>query len=484
MKLIDIILEEVELDEVGPRKTNQEWLDEFKSKFPNWDYSEAKFFRNKNSQLCINNVKCKIHNHYFPKEGIGIALYKHLSGTGCFDCGIDRLKQKQTKTTEQWKADFLKNKNFKNKCDFNEIKFSFVEPLKKGPLVTNFKCKIHKKYFNGGPNNQGIRAVTIGSSLNICPDCINDNFFQKTAKPLEDWIKLFKSNKNNKNNNYSKSEVTYDNPKYVLVSNIYCNSIGFDGKRHGFFAQDGVGAYRHSKGLNRCPKCICEDKTRNFIKESKVKHGNKYVYDMVNFCDDTTLIKKQGLNRINSERKVLIGCKTHGYFFQNSTTHKRGGGCPICRESKGELYIRNLLSGFKLRFVSEKKFTESGELEFDFYIPKLKILIEYDGQQHFQPVFGSTENMRNYKYNQTYSNDNRKDEFVRTSSNGLKLIRVPYTLEFSEIGKLLSRKIKTKKQIKTNTVNYIGDYPKRKTPKEPKINESKLSLMGVLEQIL
>ena len=55
--------------------------------------------------------------------------------------------------------------------------------------------------------------------------------------------------------------------------------------------------------------------------------------------------------------------------------------------------------------------------------------------------------MRNYKYNQTYSNDNRKDEFVRTSSNGLKLIRVPYTLEFSEIGKLLSRKIKTKKQI-------------------------------------
>ena len=56
MKLLDIILEEVELNEA---KTDQEWLDEFKSKFPNWDYSNGVIYMDNDGFRKIKNVYCK-----------------------------------------------------------------------------------------------------------------------------------------------------------------------------------------------------------------------------------------------------------------------------------------------------------------------------------------------------------------------------------------------------------------------------------------
>lgn len=53
------------------------------------------------------------------------------------------------------------------------------------------------------------------------------------------------------------------------------------------------------------------------IRRCKEKHGDKYLYDRVNY--------------INDETNILIGCKIHGYFWQNARNHyKLGCGCPIC----------------------------------------------------------------------------------------------------------------------------------------------------------
>ena len=167
------------------------------------------------------------------------------------------------------------------------------------------------------------------------------------------------------------------------------------------------------------------------------------------------------------------------------STHKSGSGCPICRESKGENYIKNLLSSFNLNFVREKKFAETGGMEFDFYIPKFKVLIEYDGEGHFYPVFGSSEYSRNINYNGTFKRDNLKNKFVKTNSYGIKLIRIPYTIGFSEINGPLLEAIKNSSP---NQITYIGDYPRRHGRKEPenkfKINESKLSFENVLTEKL
>lgn len=53
------------------------------------------------------------------------------------------------------------------------------------------------------------------------------------------------------------------------------------------------------------------------IRRCKEKHGDKYLYDKVNYINDKT--------------NILIGCKIHGYFWQNARNHyKLGCGCPFC----------------------------------------------------------------------------------------------------------------------------------------------------------
>jgi very-short-patch-repair endonuclease len=59
---------------------------------------------------------------------------------------------------------------------------------------------------------------------------------------------------------------------------------------------------------------------------------------------------------------------------------------------------------------------------YDFYIPKLGILIEYDGEQHFMPVGRGDAKGR---LANTQYRDKEKDKLA--ALHGLYLIRIPYT---------------------------------------------------------
>ena len=65
--------------------------------------------------------------------------------------------------------------------------------------------------------------------------------------------------------------------------------------------------------------------------------------------------------------------------------------------------------------------TEKGNMSYDIYICGLKIAIEYQGKQHFEPVdyFGGAENFEKQK---------ERDELKakRSEENGVKLIYVNY----------------------------------------------------------
>lgn len=56
--------------------------------------------------------------------------------------------------------------------------------------------------------------------------------------------------------------------------------------------------------------------TKEFIREAKLKHGNTYDYSETVY--------------VNHRTKVPIICRTHGKFWQNSSTHRYGSGCPQC----------------------------------------------------------------------------------------------------------------------------------------------------------
>jgi len=488
MKLIDIIPKDMELDEVGSQKTDQEYFKSLSKQYPNWDYSNAEIYRNTKNEKCIKNVKCKIHNEFFPNLDTiqdGLPLTKHITrGRGCKKCGYEKLSNQRKKNPKEWIKDLSKIKKFKNTVDFSNIKIDYTNP--EYPLISNFKCKIHNRFFNGArENSKGILAYQIGNKDNICPDCLSNSQHYRVAKSNDEWIEEFKKNKNNKNFDFTKTKVWTLSNNYSYAFNISCNVKDSNGKKHGMFGvednnepnEGGLLTTFLKNGKYQCPKCVLDYKQKKFIDSSKIIHGDKYLYDKVDFSDPNTMS--------TGKRKVLIGCKDHGYFFQNTSNHLRGQGCPVCRESKGENYIHGLLkSKFdgKYKIEREKKFSETGNLEFDFFIPELKVVIEYDGEGHFWPIFGSSESSKHLSYNKIFNNDNIKNNWIKSKNknlNGVKLIRVPYTMEFNEIDRPLLRAIKN---APPNQITYIGEYPRRHNRKEVK-SQFKLSLIDTLKNI-
>ena len=102
-------------------------------------------------------------------------------------------------------------------------------------------------------------------------------------------------------------------------------------------------------------------------------------------------------------------------------------GCSI--ESKGELKIKQLLNENNIYFIQEKrfsdcKFEDTGHVaRFDFYLPNLNYIIEYDGVQHFQQGNGVYDNEE--KFIKTQQHDNIKNQYCK--DNNIGLIRIPYT---------------------------------------------------------
>lgn len=94
------------------------------------------------------------------------------------------------------------------------------------------------------------------------------------------------------------------------------------------------------------------------------------------------------------------------------------------KTSKGEQAIISLLRKGNIKFEREKDFLDlrGGRYRYDFYIPLGNILIEFDGQQHFQRVslFQKTER----DFLKTKGHDRQKNQYALT--HNFKLYRIPY----------------------------------------------------------
>lgn len=141
------------------------------------------------------------------------------------------------------------------------------------------------------------------------------------------------------------------------------------------------------------------------------------------------------------------GCKvwwicSKGHEWQAticSRTGPRKTGCPYCYESKGELKISDWLNKNKIPYKRQFKFKEcknKSELRFDFAIlPECKILIEYNGQQHYRcnDFFGGKEGLKILQ-----KNDTIKMQFCK--KNNLKLLVISYR-DFKSINSILEKTI-------------------------------------------
>ena len=88
--------------------------------------------------------------------------------------------------------------------------------------------------------------------------------------------------------------------------------------------------------------------------------------------------------------------------------------------SSYEEYILKILKSNNIKFIREATFSDcrGGKYRFDFYLKDRNILLEVDGQYHFQPIRGE-KNLRAQK-----ERDRRKNSYAL--SRKIQLYRIPY----------------------------------------------------------
>lgn len=92
--------------------------------------------------------------------------------------------------------------------------------------------------------------------------------------------------------------------------------------------------------------------------------------------------------------------------------------------SKGEQLIKSILENENVRYQQEKIFTDlrNGKMRFDFFLPELGILLEWDGIQHFKQVLKFHQTQQ--EFNHAKQNDRYKNSFAL--ARGYRLYRIPY----------------------------------------------------------
>ena len=274
-----------------------------------------------------------------------------------------------------------------NKYDYSEVIY------KKAKNKVKITCSIHG-LFEQTPNNHLYKKSG-------CKFCANN--VEYTAEEIVDKFKNCQGDK------YDYSLIMYKG-MFSKVK-IICS-------KHGVFKQTPKN-HLLKKG---CPKCAGKNMTKiEILKELKIIHDNLYNYS-------ESKPKK-------AKDKIKIICKKHGVFEQTLDCHRRSRGCPRCKKSKGETFVRKFLIDGSIKFDEQKKFDgckNINHLLFDFYLPEYNTCIEYDGEQHFDSnkFYGGKKGLLEIQ-----KRDKIKNDYCR--ENNIKLLRISFK-EFKDINKILT----------------------------------------------
>lgn len=247
-----------------------------------YDYSKVEYINNSTNIKII----CPIHGEFEQTPAA------QLSGKGCRKCSTEKNAIKKSFTTEKF---IEKSKSIHgDKYDYSKIEYTGI--FNKVKII----CPIHgefeqvaKIHMDGG-NCQ--RCSFIASSINKKSN--TENFILKAKEKHGD--------------KYDYSETEYISAKTKVK--IFCK------EHNGFFYQQ---PSNHLYGFG-CNKCSGRDKTNeDFIKQAKLKHGDKYDYSLTNYE--------------SGKKKVKIICPIHGVFEQTATDHFVSG----CLECGGKKQLIN-----------------------------------------------------------------------------------------------------------------------------------------------
>lgn len=337
---------------------------------------------------------CKVHGSFWQTPN------NHLKCSGCPKCSVIEKMSSRRKRYSKAFSDRA------NKVHHDRYDYSLVDYV---DMHSNIKiiCKIHGEF------DQLAHIHLRGSG---CIKCAFININAAKEKTTEEFIQ----------DSMLVHGLTYD-----YSDTIYTDSrtkVKIICREHGEFYQN---ASNHMNGRG-CPECGVDRikkaltyTSEEFIDLCRSVHGDTYDYSLCNYT--------------SANNKVSIICKDHGIFEKWSHEHiQLRSGCPKCtkKDSLGEEIIKNWLDLNSIKYSQEKKFDSCKltniPMRFDFFLPELNLLIEYDGQQHFYAVdyWGGDDGFEKIQYRDAY-----KTKWAEENNFGL--IRIPYT-ERRNIDQILS----------------------------------------------
>lgn len=375
--------------------------------------------------------RCKKHNKEFTITSTTI-FYKESEGSKiwCPDCRIERDAKMKSEKYKMDESDALKRINeFLSLNPHLEYLGMVGDYDGAKNTVIKLKCKIHNtitetkleyvfksRYYDGTREHWK------------CPKCVaqqiadyNKYTPEKAKEVLED---IFKDSTQN-----------FSFEKVLTTFTGYKNPVTIVCPKHGDFEE----TFRilTSKNINidyiRCPKC----REENII--SKIESAIKYKND--NLGTDLTFLGFVGGKYTTFvDSKLLIRCNIHNITFESTipsvVQYPLNPTCPVCTAEK-ENHISNceklclsILKKYCDKTIDQqytfktfdKICNKNRRFNVDFYIKDLNLIIEYDGEQHY--------NYCSFYYNDysAYVNQVNRDNCLNQycKENSINILRISY----------------------------------------------------------
>ena len=344
--------------------------------------------------------KCNNPNHpVFSASPSNVVFNK----SGCPECKKEKLRVSFALTTEEV---YFK---IAEKCG-DQVKPIPNQIYVNQNSIWEFTCPV--------PTHQNWKA-RIDNVLNTeykygCKECKGETSYRSLSDIKSDLKQVF---------NERIELVSFSDPTFRKQS-----EGSFRCLKHGEVFQNSLANLFNSYGCSQCSVEAQREKTRK-NSETLIKDVFRVHRELITVADPSQYV--------NTDTKIEFRCikKRHGSFQSTPHSILRGNGCPICRMSSGE---RKILFWLRDNSIEHKyqwrvnKHVGNGQFIYDFFLPKLKTLIEFDGRQHFEPVeaWGGEKGLA-----KTRRNDKLKNEYAILK--GLNLIRIKYT-EFEDLEEILS----------------------------------------------
>ena len=282
-----------------------------------YDYSKVKY----NKAIDKVCIICPIHGEFWQTPQV------HLRGGGCYQCGLEKIRTKNTTSKEE----FIERAKKVHGDKYDYSKVEYVNNCTKVCII----CPIHGEFW------QTPQVHLRGGG---CIKCYNESKSKTSEEFIAEAVKIH-------GNKYDYSKVEYINAHTKV--RIIC-------KEHGEFLQTPC---NHLNG-NGCPKCkgkiLSETRRKpldDFINEANIIHNNKYFYNEAKYitCDD----------------KITIICPIH----QQSLAEDE-----ICKHIEDKIGKGKIIRRINNIF--------GNKLEIDILIPSLNIGIEYNGLYWHSEEYG------------------------------------------------------------------------------------------------